>query len=343
MERDKEVKVRVGVIGLGFMGSTHLQAYEKIEGVTLAAVVSSDEKKLTGDLRGVGGNLSVEARILDFGEAKRYRNPDDLFDDPGVDAVDLCVPTHLHLPLVEKALMAGKHVLVEKPMGLTAAECQRMLDLAEQSGNVLMVAQVLRFWPEYVEARRRARSGDIGELLTATFRRRCAAPKWGAWLQEESRSGGGAFDLLIHDFDFAIHLMGTPVKVTGRGLLDPSSHYDQLEAQVEFASGKVATISGGWFSNSYPFGMEFTISGNGGVLEFDSDHRPLTRFPVDGEAEACRLPAGDAFEAEMQAFVDACRAGRSPEICPPEESALAVRLTLAALESRSQGGRPIQL
>lgn len=335
--------MRVGVVGLGFMGSTHLQAYEKIDGVTLAAVASSDEKKLAGDLSGVGGNLSVEARVLDFGEAKRYRNPEDLFNDPKVDAVDLCVPTHLHLPLVEKALLAGKHVLVEKPMGLTVAECQRMLDLAKQSGKVLMVAQVLRFWPEYVEARRLVRSGDVGELLTASFRRRCAAPKWGAWLQEESRSGGGAFDLLIHDFDFAIHLMGTPVEVTGQGLVDVSSHYDQLEARVEFASGKVATVSGGWFSNSYPFGMEFTISGERGVLEFHSESRPLTRFPADGEPAVCKLPAGEAFEAEMRAFADACQAGRSPDICPADESALAVRLTLAALESRARGGCPIRL
>ena len=145
--------MRIGVVGLGFMGSTHLEAYQKVAGFELAAVASSDPQKLSGDLSAVGGNLDRGGGNYDFSAAARYAAAGELIADPDVEAVDLCTPTHLHAPLALQALAAGKHVLVEKPMALTAGDCGAMIAAAKKAGRVLMVAQVLRF---FRNTRRRA-------------------------------------------------------------------------------------------------------------------------------------------------------------------------------------------
>ena len=122
----------------------------------LVAVCSRDEKKLAGDLSGVQGNLGGPGERLDFSGVSRYRDIRQMLEDPRVDAVDLCLPTHMHAPVAIQAFEAGKHVLVEKPMALDAASARRMIAEAEKHRRVLMVAQVLRFFPMYQALRRRA-------------------------------------------------------------------------------------------------------------------------------------------------------------------------------------------
>jgi predicted dehydrogenase len=108
--------MRIAVVGLGFMGSTHLQALRKVPEAKLAAVVSDDPRKLEGDLSGISGNLNrASDDKLDFSTIRKYRRVEDALADPEIDAVDLCLPTHLHAPIAAQSLQAGKHVLVEKP------------------------------------------------------------------------------------------------------------------------------------------------------------------------------------------------------------------------------------
>ena len=186
--------MKIGVAGLGFMGSTHLQAYQAIAGAEIAAVASSDEQKLAGDLSTIQGNLERPGESMDFGSAARYKTPEEMFGDPNVEAVDLCVPSHLHASLSQAALNAGKHVLVEKPMAMSGQECDAMVATSHKCNKVLMVAQVIRFWPDYVAARNIVQSGELGAVKAAVFRRKCAAPAWGKWMHDRSKSGGGVFD-----------------------------------------------------------------------------------------------------------------------------------------------------
>src|SRR5579885_2334596 len=197
--------LRLAVLGLGFMGSTHVKALEKAPRAKLAAVFSKNEKRLSGDLTDVRGNLGGPGEKMDFSHIARYRELDLLLADPTIDAVDICLPTDLHEPVAVAALRAGKHVLVEKPLALDGAAAKRILAEAERSGRILMVAHVLRFLPQYA-ALRDAIRGNPGCVRMAEFRRRCATPEWGGWLVQPSKSGGGVFDLLIHDVDMCIHL-----------------------------------------------------------------------------------------------------------------------------------------
>src|SRR5579871_509119 len=132
--------MRVAVLGLGFMGSTHIHALRSIPGAELAAVCSRDEKKLAGDLSSIQGNLGGPGERLDFSNVARYREIGPLLADPGIDAVDICLPTNQHSSVAIEALAAGKHVLVEKPMALDAASAQLMIAAAVRHKRVLMVA-----------------------------------------------------------------------------------------------------------------------------------------------------------------------------------------------------------
>src|SRR5437879_5002507 len=110
--------VRMAVLGLGFMGSTHWKAMRCAPGVRLTAVFSQDTRKLAGDLSAIKGNIGGPGEVMDVTGVAAYSDMDALLADPQIDAVDICLPTDLHESMALAALRAGKHVLVEKPMAL---------------------------------------------------------------------------------------------------------------------------------------------------------------------------------------------------------------------------------
>ena len=232
--------------------------------------------------------------------------------------MDLCLPTDMHESATIAALGAGKHVLVEKPMALSVASCQRMIAAAERAKKVLMVAHVLRFFPAYVALQRAVNRHELGSIRAATFRRRCAQPGWSDWITDKSRSGGGAFDLLIHDVDMALRLFGEPPAISATGYEDAAKGVDVISARFYY-DGFVAEISGGWMGpGGFPFAMEFTVLGDGGVLEYNSESRPFKRY---GGGEEVPLEQMDGYVAEIGYFAECCRRGEQPSLCTPESSA----------------------
>ena len=136
---------------------------------------------------------------------------------PGVDAVDICLPTPLHRPVAERALAAGRHVLLEKPIALTLEDADAIGAAAAASGRVLMVGHVLRFFPEVVELRRvlgdrRARARRWPPPRSGCRR----PPDWNDWMLDPERSGGTLVDLMIHDFDIVGALLGPARRVHAR-------------------------------------------------------------------------------------------------------------------------------
>ena len=334
--------MRVAVVGLGFMGSTHLKALRAISSAELVAVCSRDEKKLSGDLSGIQGNIGGPGEALDFSGISRYREISDLLGDARIEAVDICLPTSLHAPVAIAALQAGKHVLVEKPMALDAASARAMIAEAAKHNRVLMTAQVLRFFPTYQVLRETLASGRIGEARAATFRRRCAAPAWGAWLADPEQSGGGVFDLLIHDIDMCLHLFGIPSAISATGHEALASGVDIITATLHYASGLNVVVSGGWHHpKSYPFSMEYTVVAEGGTLEYNSAGRPPALYRQSGEMETLAVEERDGFRAEIEYFLDCCRDGQPCELCPAEESAAAVAVANCMLEARKRNGEKI--
>jgi predicted dehydrogenase len=335
--------MRIAVLGLGFMGATHIKALNSISGTELGAVFDFDPARLKGDLSGVRGNFGGPAGSTDFSGATRYEDFDALLADRSIDAVDVCLPTYLHAAFALRALAAGKHVLVEKPMALNGADADRMVAEAARRSRVLMAAQVLRFRPEYMALRELAAAGRWGSPRYAALCRRCATPGWSGWLRDPTKSGGGAFDLLIHDVDMCLHLFGAPAAVSAAGTVDPAHGIDTLDARLLYANGLAATVSGGWFHPPYPFSMKYTVVFEGATVEFDSaSGRPPELLAGGADAEPLAATAADAYLAEIEYFVRCCRENRTPDICPPGESAAAVKLMALLVKSRNRKGEVME-
>ncbi|MEO8131633.1 MAG: Gfo/Idh/MocA family oxidoreductase [Bryobacteraceae bacterium] len=334
--------MRIAVVGLGFMGSMHLKALRAVPGATVAAVYSQDEKKLTGDLSSIQGNLGGPGETFDFSAVSKYRDIPSLLADPDIDAVDICLPTNLHSDTALAALRAGKHVLVEKPIALTGELADEMVAEANRSGKLLMGAQVLRFFPSYVALAAALASQEYGAVRTAVFRRRCAAPAWSKWLGDAALSGGGVFDLLIHDVDMCVKLFGLPEAVSATGFEDTPNGVDTITAAFHYRDIPSVIVTGGWHHRkSFPFSMEYTVVTDGGTFEYSSARNEANLYLASGEPRSFPLPEQDGFEAELAYFVDCCASGRKPDLCPPEESAAAVKLTLLMLESRKRNGEKV--
>jgi predicted dehydrogenase len=332
--------MRIAVLGLGFMGSTHLKAWRNVAGAELAAVYSNDERKLSGDLSQIEGNFGGKGLTLDFANVRKYRETTELFADPDIDAVDICLPTHLHYATALAALRAGKHVLVEKPIALDGQSADELVRESKASGLILMAGQVLRFIPAYRGLAEAVASGQYGKVRSALFRRRCAAPAWSKWLGDADKSGGGVFDLLIHDVDFALMLFGVPDAVSATGYEDLPLGMDAIHATLYYENDFSVVITGGWFhKKAYPFSMEFTVSADGGTFEYSSQRGDgVDLYECSGERADLPLPGEDAFEAELRYFLKCCVEGKRPAYCPPEESAAAVKLARELLEARKRNG-----
>ena len=140
----------VGIIGAGFIGRVHARS-AKLAGGRLVGVVGSSPDRTR--------ELAAE-----FGTDPAVSSAEDLISHPEVDVVHICTPNHLHVPLAEAALRAGKHVVCEKPLAVEAAGAARLVRLADEAGLVAAVPFVYRFYPTVREARARAERGDLGSV-----------------------------------------------------------------------------------------------------------------------------------------------------------------------------------
>jgi len=334
--------MRIGVVGLGFMGSTHLQGLAKVSQAQVVAVADKSEARLSGDLSDIAGNLGMQGLKMDFSGYRKYTEFEDMLADKEVDAVDICVPTFLHASMATKALAAGKHVLLEKPMALDGAACDALLAAAEKSGRILMVAQVLRFLPQYQCLVDLVKSGRLGRIRSAIFRRRTAVPTWGAWEFDRSKSGGGVFDLLVHDVDMALLLFGAPGALSSTGYENLTGGVDMITSEFYYENADSVTITGGWHHvGAYPFSMEYTVVGDEGVVEFSSAGRPPAVYWKDGRHEDLPSPEVDGYQAEIEYFVECASAGVMPERCLPVESAAAVKVAKQMVDAREKRGERI--
>src|SRR5438045_944041 len=199
--------VRVGVIGLGFMGATHIGAFNAAReagyACEIVAVCDRKESRRRGELWDVGGNavsdVSQRRKAFDPATVRGYERADELIDDPRVDLVSICTTTDTHVELASRALRAGKHVLVEKPVSLDAGGIRKLDAIAQASGKLCMPAMCMRFWPAWAWLKERIDDGQFGRCFSASFTRLAAMPRWSGFFADGKRSGGALVDLHIHD------------------------------------------------------------------------------------------------------------------------------------------------
>jgi predicted dehydrogenase len=312
--------IRIGIVGVGFMGMIHYLAAKRLRGARVTALCSRDRKKLAGDWRGIRGNFGPPGTKMDLAKVKGYERFEDLLADPDVDLVDITTPTDRHAEMALAALKAGKHVLVEKAIALDTKDADAMVKAAARAGRLLMVAHVLPFFPEFAFAAAAIRGGQYGRLLGAHFKRVIAKPDWSAAIGDASKTGGPAVDLHIHDTHFIGLIAGVPNRVFSTGLANPDGSVDYLTTQYLYGQGGpvVSCSSGAVAMKGRPFVHGFEIYLERATLVYDSGGTPLSLLTADGKAKAPPLKSGNdhlsGFTAEIQAAVDGVKAGREPDL-----------------------------
>ena len=339
-----EQGLRVGVCGLGFMGRTHLAHLATRGDVTITALADRDASRLAFESQESGGNLPAPAVPQEaIRDAARYDDAFELVRAANVDAVLITLPTPLHARLTEAALAAGKHVLCEKPMALTLTECDQMLAAAERHPQTLMIAQCIRFWPEYEAIAEVVRSGRLGKLYFAALRRITGKPQFGAqdWYADGQRSGGALLDLHVHDIDFAQALFGPPAALQASGNSGHSGAVDHVHATYFYPDDFSVQLEGSWlYHHPFPFEMALVVSGAGGTVHWSSwDAAPPKLYAGAAEPELLPLAAGSGWGRTVDYFVECVRAGAPVQRCLPSESRRAVELALLERQAIAGAGR----
>ncbi|MDA7951306.1 MAG: Gfo/Idh/MocA family oxidoreductase [Pirellulaceae bacterium] len=304
--------MRVGIVGLGFMGMIHYLAYQRVRGCQVVALCEQDPKKRKGDWRSIKGNFGPQGKRMDLTGVSCYSKIDDLLNDPNVDVVDICLPPALHSQVAALALSASKDVFCEKPMALTTNECQVMTRAAQKMGRQLWIGHVLPFFPQYQKALDLVQSNKHGRLLGGHFTRVISDPKWLKSYYDPKVVGGPLLDLTIHDTHFIRLLFGMPQKVTSTGRMR-GEVVQYVHSTFDFGkSSQIVTLTGGTIDQpARPFRHGFEIHMENGTLFFEfsalegvpSIDTPLTFLPARGKGRRVALKTGDditPFENEIR-------------------------------------------
>jgi predicted dehydrogenase len=335
--------VKIGILGLGFMGNCHFNAYGTCKGAKIAALCDIDETRLRGDAQ-VVGNIAGGAARKQSSLVNLYTDAEALFADPGVDVVDITLPTYLHAEYAIRAMQAGKDVICEKPMAICSADAKKMLTVAKKTRRRLFIAQCIRFWPAYATARDIIQSQKYGNVRSAVFTRLSATPtwSWNNWLHDPRESGKAALDMHIHDADFILYVFGKPKSVFSRGCGSERKGFDHIVATYDYGGTSLIMAEGAWeYAPTFKFSMTFRVAMEKATLELGADG-VLQLHGLDGSSTAIPVASGDGYGHELRHFVDCIAHRRATTVVPPESALQSVRLIEAEIESAA-AGKPVKV
>jgi UDP-N-acetylglucosamine 3-dehydrogenase len=324
--------MRVGVLGAGFMGGTHARAFAKQPDVQIVLVSSRSLDKAQALAKEVGAAATTDDM--------------EIVNDPSIDAVSITLPTHLHVEFAIAALRAGKHVLLEKPFGLNDSDCDRMIAAEATAGKHLMVAHVLRFWPEYEVLVEMARGGKLGEPLAAVATRLSVLPAWAGWFADPAMSGGAVLDLMVHDFDALNWVLGTPTSVYAQGHQAAPGLWNHIHGVVNYGAAHAFAEGSEMMPKDYPFSCGLRVLCTRGALEFsftaggtsvEMGGRSQLAVYEPGRAYLADVASADPYERQVEYFIGTIRENRPPTKSGTAGARLAVKVANAARRSLETG------
>lgn len=306
--------VKVGVIGIGQMGTYHAQVYQKLPQAELAAICEYDDEK----------RAAAEKEF----NCKGYKDYKELLEDPEIEAVSIVLPDNMHREAVEIAVKNNKHILLEKPLAKGLEDGKVMYELTKDYDKVFSVGFLLRYDPRFAMIKQRLDEGELGDIIHIYCRRN--SPIIGP------RRYVGASDLsmhvMIHDIDYINWYMGCePVKVFAKSrsvLLKENGMNDVIYAIVTYENGAIACMEACWVlpeTSPTIIDDKLELVGTKGVAYVDScdngvrfvtDKKvqyPDTRHWYYVNGELC----GDLAE-EIMAFINNVASGTKSIITPKE-------------------------
>lgn len=308
--------VRVGIVGLGFMGMIHYLAYQKVKGARVVAMCETDPVRLAGDWRSIKGNFGPPGQVMDLSGIARYPRLEELLADKNVDVVDVCLPPAAHAPAAVAASAAGKHVFCEKPITLKPEDADRMVAAARAAGKQLLIGHVLPFFPEFRFAYEAVTSGRYGKLIGGSFKRIISDPLWLREFYNPDVTGGPMIDLHIHDAHFIRVLCGMPTGVHTVGRMR-GAVAELFNTQFVFPDPNLfaTAASGALRQQGRPFTHAFEIYLEKATLLYDSAtigdqpfNLPLSVLQEDGTVERPALGSGDSTDSFAAEITEVVRA-----------------------------------
>ncbi|MAT81816.1 MAG: hypothetical protein CMJ29_09265 [Phycisphaerae bacterium] len=354
--------IRLGIIGSGGIGQVHAQA-------------ASDAGHAARVLCDLDAQRAAEA-AKPWG-SESMTDVDAMLARDDVDTIVVALPNCLHAPMACRALQAGKHVLLEKPMAMSVQECEEVIAARDAANRLLQVGFVCRFAATVQAAMRFIESGRLGRIYharAAMYRRR-GIPGLGRWFTTREQSGGGVMiDLGPHLVDLVLHMTGRPDVVTANAVAtsifgsplyeyrftnmwagppDPKGTFDVEDGasvQLRCANGLSISLEMAWASHlpdgTLPDGV--TLFGEQGAMHFDIwGDQLLIGTEMDGEQVEVvhKLPEGEgwgtAFKRQHETFAANCISGTAPE--PSGEHGRDVQRVLEAMYASVAAGASVQV
>lgn len=327
--------LNAAIIGPGNIAHTYMQALE-----------NSSKIKFTAAL---GRSIESTSAFAHKYNIKGYTDSAEMYNTENLDAVLICTPTFTHEDFVREAIENGVHVMCEKPFVLSADTADNLFSFAEEKGVRIMVMQVVRFWPENAYIKQLIDSGRAGEVTNVYANRLSAHPDWCSWHKDPQKSGGGLYDLHIHDIDYMYHLFGKVKSVYAVGMQTDTGCWNNVSTIMNFECGVKAVVEGFMdITGEWSFSTDIRINSKKMAIEYLNKrvyNSKATKEKVENlviyhkycAAEIANVPQYNPYRAEAEYFAD-CVAGDKPTDIVPCGDVVYVLRILSAIEKSLKTG-----
>jgi len=326
---------KIAIIGPGSISRTYAEALKNSETVKIQAIAGRDTEK--------GRAMAAEYRVA------YYTDQDEMYEREDLDAVLICTPTFTHEEMVKRAIAHKVHVMCEKPFVLDVETAKNLIRDAEAAGVRLMVMHVVRFWPEYVKVKEMITDGELGEIKNVYLNRLSSHPTWATWHRDPKKSGGGLYDLHIHDVDYLYHVFGEVESVYAVGKQEDSGCFNNVSTVMRFASGVSAVVEGFMdITGAFGFTTNVRVNGSDAAVEMlnKAVHladgtvgkaNKLIVFKKDQPAQIVDGEKYDPYARETEYFAECVRSVAKNEMVPNEDVVYVLQILEAIRESLATG------
>lgn len=339
-------KIRVAVIGAGKIAERlHLPQYKELKNVEVAAICDIIKPK-------------ADALAKQFGIPAVYTDYKKMIKEAGIGAVSVCTPNYLHAPMSIFAAKNKKHVLVEKPMGISVKEMKAMIKAAKDNKVQLMVEQTHRFDPAHEVLKDVVDSGIIGKVVSVRGKLGHSGPEFWSdnspWFFDEKKSGGGVtVDVGIHILDVIRFITGKDIKeVTGymANLVKKKAKLeDNMEAAMKFKDGTLGVCEASWTNSPYEVVVQlYGTKGKAMVNQSNYDPKRVRVWTVDPKNPYStvkeidyKVPEKSRNGGPVAHFID-CAFGKKKCIIDGTEGMKSAAVILATRVS-AKTGKPVKL
>ncbi len=326
---------KIAIIGPGNIAHTYMQALEKSDIAKVSAVL--------------GTNLKKTKDFADKYGISYYIDDEEMYNLEKLDGVLICTPTFTHKTIVEKAISKKVNIMCEKPFVLDALEAESLFDKARENNIKIMVMQVVRFWPQYCEVKKIIDRKITGNITNVYLNRLSAHPDWCEWHKDPSKSGGGLYDLHIHDIDWLYFVFGKVKSVYAVGQKSNSGCWNNVSSVINFENG-ISAVAEGFMdmTGEWPFSVNIRINGTEAAVEYlskksytyegvnDSDDG-LYIYRRNSKVQSVVCEKYNPYKAEVEYFADCVDKGKTIEIISDNDVVYVLNI-IKAIEKSLQTG-----